>query len=185
MEEKEQWRQERLALKLIQELRDFDNVVFELFNEGEWYDKKARAAHELHFAKFFHDRGALVFSNTDHITNFNGRIESNIDVLTLHKPRWDNHPPVSTFFNHFRNVFFQKPIKPIFFSEPVPSFEGGDASLDTMTRLLWGSILGGACGAVVQNDLSFSYDLNTAVAAQVQDRDKMLDREGICSRFLE
>lgn len=182
-EKKNQWSQERFAQKLIQELRGYDNIVFELFNEGEWYNPEARASHERHFAKFFHDRGALVFSNVDHISNFDGRSNPNIHVLTIHKPRWDDHPFALTFFSHIMNIFLQAPAKPVFFSEPVPSFEGGELSLDTMTRLLWGSMFGGACGAVVQNDLSFGFDPNTAVSKQAADRDAMLDREGICSRF--
>ncbi len=182
-EKKNQWYQERFALKLIEELKEFENIAFELFNEGEWYDNQQRAEHEQHFAAFFKSRGEIVFSNVDHIANFSGRDDANIDVITLHRPRWDNHPGALVFFRHYRPEFFKEPVKPVFFSEPVPSFEGGQRSLDTMMRMLWGSVLGGAAGAVVQNDLSFGFDPNAAVASQSKDRDEMLDREGICSRF--
>ncbi len=180
---KNQWHQERLAQKYISELESYGNVVYELFNEGEWYNQTQRADHEKNFAEFFKSRGEIVFANVDHITNFDGRDDDNIDVLTLHKPRWDDHPGALTFFSHYHAEFLKTPVKPVFFSEPVPSFEGGDQSLDTMMRMLWGSVMGGACGAVVQNDLSFGFDPNAAVAAQAEDRDRMLDREGICSRF--
>ncbi len=66
----------------------------------------------------------------------------------------------------------------MFFSEPVPSFEGGDAATETaVLRLLWGTALAGA-SVVIQNDASYGFDPRSSMAAVADQRDRILDLEG-------
>ena len=63
-----QYFQERFCGELIQALQPFSNVIYEMFNEGEWYDRTQRRQHEQHFLAFFRARcDNLLLSNSDGI----------------------------------------------------------------------------------------------------------------------
>lgn len=183
--QKHQFYLERFCEKLIQATADTPNVLFEIFNEGEWYDGPRLRAFQRHFLDFFKARTAqLLIINDDHIRGAPGfRSEPKADILSHHKPRWDDLPAARVFFDHYRREFETAPVKPMFFSEPVPSYEGGDAAVETaLMRLLWGTALAGA-SVVIQNDVSFGFDPRSAMAAKADQRDRVLDLEGHAARF--
>lgn len=179
-----QHHQERFAARLIEATSDLGNVLYELFNEGEWYDRTARRRHEVHFLAFFRARcRSLLVTNDDHIAGASFRREANCDVISHHLPRWTHETSARTAYDAYRRETSATPAKPILFSEPVPEFVGKDErELEAMTRLMWGTTLAGA-GFLVQNDLSFGFNPKAAIAARSKMRDRMLDREGVCSRF--
>ncbi len=103
-------------------------------------------------------------------------------MISYHSPNWTASTPATDSFNTFAPEFAATPVKPFYFSEPVPEYRG-DASLhDGLMRLMWGTVMGGA-GFVVQNDTSYGFDPNSAMAAQSADRDIVLNLEGCCARF--
>ncbi len=183
--QKHQFCLERFCERLIQATADTPNVLFEIFNEGEWYDAPRLRAFQMHFLDFFKARtSAPLMINDDHLRTVPGfRGVPKADVISHHTPRWDNLPPARVFFDHYSRQFDVIPVKPMFFSEPVPSYEGGDTATETaLLRLLWGTALGGAC-VVVQNDASFGFDPRSSMAARAQQRDRVLDLEGHAARF--
>jgi hypothetical protein len=188
--ERNQFFQERLAARLIEATRGLGNVIFELFNEGEWYDFEKRRRHETHFLTFFRARCRnLLASNADHIRGADHipgaelRHDPRVDIISHHRPNWSPSSHAADSFEHFRRELEASPPKPFLFSEPVPEFEGAhDREVDAMTRLLWGTALAGA-GFLVQNDASFGFNPKARIAARAKLRDAMLDREGACSRF--
>jgi hypothetical protein len=139
----------------------------------------------MHFLDFFKARTVQpLIINDDHIRGAPGfRGEPKADVLSHHTPRWDNLPPAQVFFDHYSRQFEATPAKPMFFSEPVPSYEGGDAAVEAaLMRLLWGTALAGA-NVVIQNDASFGFDPKSAMAIKADERDRILDLEGHVARF--
>lgn len=184
--QRHQYYLERFCERLVQTATDTPNVMFEIFNEGEWYDARRLRAFQKHFLDFSKVRTSVpLIINDDHLRHVPGfRSEAKADVLSHHTPRWDNRPAARVFFDHYSREFAATPIKPMFFSEPVPSTEGGDAATeDAILRLLWGTALGGA-NVVVQNDASFGFDPRSPMAAKAQQRDRVLDLEGHVARFL-
>jgi hypothetical protein len=183
--QKHQFYLERFCERLIQATVDTPNVMFEIFNEGEWYDAQRLRAFQMHFLDFFKARTALpLIINDDHLRAVPGfRSEAKADLLSHHTPRWDDRPAARVFFDHYSREFGATPTKPMFFSEPVPSYEGGNAATeDALLRLLWGTALGGA-SVVVQNDASFGFDPRSLMAARAEQRDRVLDLEGHMARF--
>ena len=86
------------------------------------------------------------------------------------------------FFEHFQAQFVGLPTKPVFFSEPVPEYDGDESRHPGIVRFLWGSLIGGA-GVVVQNDASFGFASRAAIASRGANRDAVLDLEGHAARF--
>jgi hypothetical protein len=184
-QQKHQFYLERFCERLLEATADTANVMFEIFNEGEWYDARRLRAFEMHFLDFFKARTAQpLMINDDHIRGVPGfRAEPKADLLSHHTPRWDDLPPAQVFFDHYRGEFDATPVKPMFFSEPVPSYEGGDGATETaLLRLLWGTALA-AASVVIQNDASFGFDPKSAMAARAEQRDRILDLEGHVARF--
>lgn len=184
-QQKHQFYLERFCVRLIKATADAPNVIFEVFNEGEWYDPHRLRAFQLHFLNFFSARTSKpLMINDDHIRGVLGfRNESKADILSHHTPRWDDLPGARVFFDHYSQQFDAVPIKPMFFSEPVPSYTGGDAVTEAaLMRLVWGTALAGA-SVVIQNDTSYGFDLRSAMAARSFQRDRILDLEGHAARF--
>ncbi len=184
-QQRHQFYLERFCERLLQATADTPNVMFEIFNEGEWYDVQRLRAFQLHFLDFFKARTTrLLIINNDHIRGAAGfRDEPKTDILSHHTPRWDNLPPTQVFFDHYCREFDARPVKPLFFSEPVPSYEGGDSTTETaLVRLLWGTALAGA-SVVIQNDTSFGFDPKSSMAIRADQRDRVLDIEGHVARF--
>ena len=175
--EQNQYFQERFCARLIAELAPYSNVLYEMFNEGEWYDRAKRHRHEQHFLAFFRARcDNLLLSNSDHIASDDPHTDPKLDVVTLHPKDWVGHFPV------FERGFHKTPPKPYLYSEPVPEFDGETPSLDDVRRSVWETTLAGA-GWVNQNDPSFGWDNRTAIAAKAAARDRAYDVAGHCARF--
>ncbi len=182
-QQKNQYFQERLCARLIQATADQPNVIYEMFNEGEWYNQTNLRALQVHFLRFFKSRSARVtMVNDDHIGGAGFRGEADCDSISLHQPNWTASTTVTASFERFAPEFTGTPAKPFFFSEPVPEYQGDASWHDALMRLMWGTLLGGA-GFVVQNDTSFGFDPNAAMAAESVDRDTVLDLEGHAARF--
>lgn len=172
-----QFFQERFCGEIIQTLAAFGNVIYEMFNEGEWYDPGERRRHEQHFLAFFRAHcNNLLLSNTDGIAGDQPHADVRVDVVTLHPQPWVGHHP------DFARGFFSAPPKPYLCSEPVPEFDGAKPSLDEVRRSLWEITFAGA-GWVNQNDSSFGWDQRAAISAQAAARDKAYDYAGHCARF--
>jgi len=175
--EQNQFFQERFCDRLIAELSEYSNVLYEMFNEGEWYDREKRQLHERHFLKFFRARcGNLLLSNSDHIASDAPHSDPKLDVVTLHPYGWVGH------FAIFERSFHRMPPKPYLYSEPVPEFNGHTPSLDNVCRSVWETALAGA-GWVNQNDTSFGWDKRAAIATKSGARDRAYDIAGHCARF--
>jgi hypothetical protein len=186
-QQKNQWFQERYAEKLIEELKDCSNVIFEMFNEGEWYDRQQRQRYEEHFLHFFRKRTtALLMTNTDHIRSGGWRPRQNpdVDILSLHKKPWTGQYEV--FVKEFRT----EPALVVFESEPVPSIGGLEPAQEgqelitpeIVLRTVWERALAGA-GFVAQNDTSFGWNPKCGMAAQAALRDEVYDIIGHAARF--
>ena len=175
--EQNQYFQERFCARLIAEFAPCSNVLFEMFNEGEWYDRQKRNRHEQHFLAFFRARcDNLLLSNSDHIASDDPHTDPKLDVVTLHPKDWVGHFPV------FERGFRKMPPKPYLYSEPVPEFDGETPSLDDVRRSVWETALAGA-GWVNQNDPSFGWDGCAVIAVQATARDRAYDIAGHCARF--
>ena len=181
--QKHQYFLERFCDRLIQATADQPNVIFEIFNEGEWYDQADLRAFQVHFLDFFKSRTShLTMVNDDHVGGEDFHAEPKADVISLHRPRWSLDTAAKDAFIHYASMFSRVPPKPYFFSETVPGYEGDVEKIDALMRLMWGTALGGA-GVVVQNDTSFGFDPSAAINTEVKSRDMLLDRVGNLSRF--
>jgi hypothetical protein len=172
-----QYFQERFSARVIAELREYRNVMYEMFNEGEWYDREQRDRHEQHFLAFFRARCPnVLLSNSDHIAADDPHQDPKVDVVTLHPKDWVGHFPL------FARGFHETPVKPYLYSEPVPEFDGEHPALDDVRRSVWETTLAGA-GWVNQNDPSFGWDQRAAISARADARDRAYDIAGRCLRF--
>ena len=172
-----QYFQERFCAELIAALQPFSNVIYEMFNEGEWYDKAHRCRHEQHFLAFFRARCQnLLLSNSDAIAGDTPHQDAKVDVVTLHPQGWVGQAGL------FASGFRKAPPRPYLCSEPVPEFDGEKPSLDEIRRSMWEVTTAGA-GWVNQNDPSFGWDKHAAIAVEAAARDLAYDYAGHCSRF--
>jgi predicted amidohydrolase len=175
--QRNQYFQERFCARLIAELDGASNVLYEMFNEGEWYDRTQRRQHEQHFLAFFRARCRnLLLSNCDHIAGFDPHSEANLDLVTLHPRDWVGH------FPRFAAGFRTAPPRPYLYSEPVPEFDGTTPGPDTLRRSVWETALAGA-GWVNQNDASFAWAPRTTIASRAAGRDSAYEVAGHCARF--
>jgi hypothetical protein len=174
--QRNQYFQERFCHKLISELNSYSNVIYEIFNEGGWYQTGQRYHHEQHFLTFFRARcNNLLMSNSDFIFGDKPHNDSKVNVITFHG-NWSGR------FRDFERGFKRTPAKPYVLSEPVPGWDGNNVALDAIRRSLWEVAMAGA-GWVNQNDPSFGWDPNAAVAEKSPLRDKAYDYAGHCARF--
>jgi hypothetical protein len=175
-QQKNQYLQERFCDKLIAELNSYSNVVYEMFNEGKWYDANLRNRHEQHFLTFFRARcDNLLLSNSDEILEDDPHVDPKVDLVTYHGGWTDR-------FNDFQNGFGRSSAKAYLLSEPVPGWDGSNVSLDDIRRSMWEVTMAGA-GWVNQNDTSFAWDPLAGAATLAPLRDQSYDYAGHCSRF--
>lgn len=86
-QQKHQFFLERFCDRIIQATADQPNVMYEMFNEGEWYDQTNLRAFQVHFLNFFKARTPRVtMVNDDHIGGADFRGEVNCDVISWHRP---------------------------------------------------------------------------------------------------
>jgi len=176
--EQNQFFQERFCARLIAALAPCSNVLYEMFNEGEWYDRTQRRRHEQHFLSFFRARCRNpLLSNSDHIREDSPHEDPSLDVVSLHPQGWTGH------FATFQAGFRALPPKPYLYSEPVPEFDGQTPPLETLRRSVWETALAGA-GWVNQNDTSFGWNRRAAMAARAAIREEAYAAAGHCARFV-
>jgi hypothetical protein len=181
-EQKHQYYLERFSDYLIEILRDYPNVAYEIFNEGNWHNQEKLWAFQVHFLNFFKARtGQPLLVNDDYVGGESFRQEP-VDALSHHNPKWDSETSAKEAFDYYANEFYTTPTLPLFFSEPVPAFQGEFETLDALMRLMWGTALAGS-GFVVQNDTSWGFDQRTAMASKREQLVKSLDLQGHASRF--
>lgn len=181
--QKNQYFLERFCDRLSHTLIDLSNVMYEIFNEGEWYNQKDLRAFQVHFLNFFKARTTSpIVVNDDHVGGEDFQEEPRVDVISLHKPNWNAGTSARASFVHFAPKFGRLSAKPYLFSEPVPGYMGNPSEHDGLMRLMWGTALGRA-GFVVQNDASFGFAPKAAIVNQAVNRDIVLDLEGHLSRF--
>jgi hypothetical protein len=172
-----QYFQERFADKLITTLEPYSNVMFEMFNEGEWYDQSDRRQHEEHFLEFFRDRtDALLLTNSDHISGDDPHNNADADIISFHGSSWTGE------HQQFVDGFNTAPVKPYFMSEQIPDFNGQNVSVDDIRQGAWEQAMAGA-GWVAQNDTSFSWDPNTAITSQIAVRNLVYNQVGHVATF--
>ena len=175
-------RQEAFAQKLISELGAYSNVMFEMFNEGDWYNQTLRNQHEQNFLQYFNSRNNLpLLTNSDHISLDSPRSDTKVDIVSYHD-NWTTSTTALTLFNSYAAEFARTPVKPFFSSETVGAYDGDLGDHDALMRVIWGTALGGA-GIVIQNDASFGFDPNARISAQKSNLLKMLDIEGYATKF--
>lgn len=178
---KNQYYQEQFCDRLIRAVGDLPNVQFEIFNEGEWYDRAKLRNFELHYLDFFKRRTGAPLIVNDMDDQGAGDIfksQSNVDTISLHEPNWSSSTNAKTVFDYYAERFSSNnpSAKPIFFSEPVPQYQGDSGQHDGAMRMMWGTLMGGA-GFVFQNDTSWKFDPLRI--------DPMIDREGHAARFFD
>ena len=174
---KNQFFQERFCAKLIEELNEYPNVIYELFNEGRWYDKKLRRKHEQHFLSFFRKRCKnLLLTNTDFIVNDAPYNDNKVDVITIHG-EWLKTE------DELQKMYHTRPAKPVLISEPVPGFSGDSKFLNTLSRSAWQAALSGIHW-VAQNDTSFGWNKKAKMYENTIIRDQAYKYIGNCARFL-
>jgi hypothetical protein len=179
--ERNQYFQERFSARLIETLEGHGNVIYEMFNEGEWYDRRHRLLHELHFLAFFRARTrALLASNFDHIDGIDRGAP--VDIVSLHRPLWSEEIRAREVFAHYASETSREPVTPVLFSETVPEWEGNLEEVDALTRLTWGALLGGG-QVVLQNDTNFPFASQTGVGERASENEILLDRLGHAARF--
>ena len=183
-QQKNQYFMERYCDRIIQATSDLAGVIYEMFNEGEWYNQTNLGNFEAHFLNFFKARSTrITMNNGKTIGSVNFRNVANCNSISYHFPNWSSSTNATDSFNTFAPEWTGTPVKPFFFSEPVPEYQGDSSLHKALTRLMWGTVLAGS-GFVVQNDCSFGWDPHTAIAAQAANRDAVYDLEGHCCRFL-
>jgi len=182
-QQKTQYFMEKYCNRLIQATSDQTNVIYEMFNEGEWYNQTNLGNFEKHFVNYFKARSArLTMNNGESIGSVNFRSLANCDIISLHSPNFDANTSATLAFNQYSSKFSGTPAKPFYYSEPVPQYAGETSYQTALTRHMWGTACGGS-GIAVQNDCSFGWDPNTLMAGQASARNLMYDREGHCCRF--
>ena len=181
--EQHQYHLERFCDRLIESVADKPNVMLEVLNEGEWYDQDDAARFQRHFVEFIARRTELpVIVNDDHVRK-DFRNDVDVDAISLHRPLWTAGTTAEEAYVHFAAKRSGAAPKPYLFTEPVPEFQGEESELPAVMRLMWGTIMGGAGGFVMQNDTSFGFDPNTSMADSAEARDRVYDLEGHLCRF--
>lgn len=174
-----QFATERFTARLVEATGDAPNLVYELFNEGEWYDQAELASFQRHAARFIRARCARpVMINVDHARE---PLAEAADVISLHKPNWTRETTAREAFEHFAAV--ARAGKPVVFSEPVPEYRGDPADHNALCRLAWGTLLAGG-GFLLQNDVSFGFAPRAAIATKLPAAEALWDRLAIAAAAL-
>ncbi len=175
-QQKHQWILERFTEKLLESTSEYQNVMYEVMNEGEWYNPPFMDAFQKHFVDFIHARTSrilivnqLMNAPTDYQQN------AQTDVVSHHFPNWTNATPSSSSFNYYGERWLSSNTKkPLLFDEPVPGYVGGAPARLALLRLMWGTLLGQG-GFVLQDDANWKM-----TAANV---DVLIDRLGYAAKF--
>ncbi|MFO0910497.1 MAG: serine hydrolase [Isosphaeraceae bacterium] len=182
--EKHQFVLERFSAALVSALDGLDNVAYEMFNEGEWYDRPSWSSFQRHFLEFFQRRTPQpLLVNDDHRHGREFLLDPRADAISLHMPNWGGRSSSRLFFDHHQRHFDTIPPKPFLFSETVPEYTGESELTAAVPRLLWGTALAGT-GVLLQNDTSWGFAPRSAIARARSAGETVLDLEGHLARFL-
>ncbi len=153
--QKNQYFQEKFVRRLLAETASFSNVMFEIFNEGEWYDQSALAAHQRHWIDFIKKRStAPIIINQDHVSSsFRGT--SGVSLLSYH-----GRSTAAQLFARFQGLFQASPVLPALMSEPVPGYP--PSSADEVRESAWGVAMAGG-GYFEQDDTAWKFDPKATV----------------------
>ena len=111
--QKHQYALERFCDRLVQATGDQSNVIYEIFNEGEWYNRSRWSDFQRHFLKFFRSRTRQpLMVNDDHLAGSEFRSEPLTDIVALHTPQWQSQSAAKTLFDHHQRHFAAEPVKP-------------------------------------------------------------------------
>jgi hypothetical protein len=157
---RQQYYLERFTDRLIRATSEFPNVMYEIFNEGEWYDPTALKNFEEHFIDFIKARTdrPVILNDTGTLNN-SFVAGANIDSVAYHSPNWSSATSAASTLQYYAGKFNGQGSspKPILFDEPVPNYQGGDIFLrNGLMRLMWGTLLGGG-GFFVPNDVAWHF----------------------------
>lgn len=178
--QKNQFYQEKFCRWLIDAVGECPNVIFEILNEGEWYNSQKLDLYETHFLRFIKKRTKCLTMINE---RSNLRDNPDCDIFSLHQPNWSKDTVITDSFNLFTKELSSNPLKPLVFSEPVPEYSG-DRSLNRgLMRLMWGTVLSSS-SFVVQNDCSFAFDKLSTMSSEIPERDIIYLLEGHCARFM-
>ncbi len=156
--EKHQFHLEGFSDRLIRATSDFPNVIYEMMNEGEWYDGAKLKNFELFWLNFFRARTdqPLVVNDTSTLNNDFWSI-ADVDSVAYHSPNWGSGTRAVDVFRSYAERRQSSGGRPVLFDEPVPEYRGGDVHLHNgLMRLIWGTVLGGA-GFFAQNDIAWQF----------------------------
>jgi len=177
--QRNQYFQERYAEKMIHALKGCDNVLYELFNEGEWYEPEARAKHELHFVRFFRARTKQkLISNVDALDArlYDPHAATACDVVSFHGP-WTGDA------ERYKQGWERKPAKPYVLTEPVPEWRGEEEKLAGLRQSVWEKLMSGA-GWMNQNDASFGGDPRSRMAEKMATCRAAYRQTGVAARLI-
>ncbi len=181
--QKHQFVLERFCDRLLQATGDQGNVIYEMFNEGEWYDRTQWSDFQRHFLQFFRSRTEQpLMVNDDRADGKEFRSDPMTEIVARHLPQWRVETTAREFFERHARHFESEPVKPCLMSETVPEYAGGAEWHAAIVRMLWGTALSGT-SIVLQNDTSWGFDPRTSMAQYAADRDIVLDLEGHLARF--
>lgn len=180
-ERRHQFLIERYVDRLAAAIGACPNVVFEVFNEGEWYDQADLAAFQRHTARMLRARCRRpVMINIDHARL---PLRDAADIVSLHLPNWTPATPAREPFQRFTASLAQEPPRPLVFSEPVPEYRGDPAHHPALVRLAWGTLLAGG-GFLLQNDVSFGFAPRASIASRGPHAAALRAALGHAARFL-
>lgn len=175
--QRHQWILERFTEEILKATAESPNVLYEVLNEGEWYNTGQVEAFRKHFVDFLAARTSrpVLVNQIQGPAISDYQQNANVDAVTHHAPNWSFSSTAGSSFSYYSNEWFKATTtKPLLFNEPVPSYDGQVQSRTALTRLMWGTLLGRA-GFTVQDDASFHFDPNNV--------DPMIDRLGHAARF--
>ena len=150
---------ERFVEKILNVTAGYPNVMYEVFNEGEWYNQDLLRPFQQHFVDFIRARTDLpVLVNTDALVGAGNSADELADVVSLHQPNWRSSTTATDAFEYYAARYFSggaSASKPLIFTEPVPEYRGQNT--DAMMRLMWGTLLAGS-SFFVPNDTRWRWD---------------------------
>jgi len=151
---KNQWIQERFTEKLLLSLHDMPNILLEVMNEGEWYNREQTRKYLEHLTRFIKDRSYLPVVIYEHSLKGSSVLSELADAVSYHAPYWSRDSEVYELRKIYASHVTSHAPLPILLNEPVPEYLGKDS--EGLFRFMWGAILGGA-GFWLPNDTGWKY----------------------------
>jgi hypothetical protein len=175
---KNQYYQERFVDRLLQVTAAYDNVIYEIYNEGS-----IKEEYDRHFVEFVAKRTNKPIAVNDDYTPFNARRHPLVDIISWHTNEFD---PASVN-RRWQTGFFQSPANPIINTETVPAYYAGKSarrgeqavSEHEIVDIVWATLTA-AGGIFLQDDTVFAFDQRAPAVGTGESRRYL----GYASRFL-